>query len=291
MSSWISYPRTDFRPVRDAVPAAAFANIRNPKLRERLLRMFAEHYAALEEATHQPTCYVLSTPRTELLQRWMSKDRYEKPVREHLEACRDLAALLSTPERGALRSDLPGADDWPEDVDLASVPAHERAVITTLLSDAGADAAPAFVSRTVYRADLPDTAVLFRFVGGIIDRDQDGAPLYRTNDPAGGWWGVLFPPQRLPATEAHWRRTYAVRQDWNGDGSYHLVRVGDLSPAARTALREKGVVGEVAAQRSVAAGYILQGGGHQLLVPADLDLLSAVRPGVETFFRSPWNPA
>jgi hypothetical protein len=103
---------------------------------------------------------------------------------------------------------------------------------------------------------LPEGTKLYRVVG-------DGS------NPAGSFWA-----RDLPATEAQWRSDSAVLGQWNGDGGYveYTVPPGGL-PAW---------TGEAAAQPAALPGYVLKGGGDQVVIPPNTITPSAPIP-------TPWS--
>lgn len=105
---------------------------------------------------------------------------------------------------------------------------------------------------------------------------SEGKKIYRVIDgrgafPNGKYW-CTEPP---PSTEAQWRSGYAVKNRWNGDGSYveHTVGEGGLRVWR----------GPTAPQDAALPGWKLPGGAEQLYVPSARSLqTSAPMP-------TPWN--
>ena len=94
---------------------------------------------------------------------------------------------------------------------------------------------------------------------------QDLAPgtkLYRVIDRNDGAKGSFWNTSPPPATEAEWRNSSAVRDDWNGDGGYVTYTVPESGLNAW--------VGPIAPQRLEEApvpGFVLPGGDTQVWVP------------------------
>jgi hypothetical protein len=103
---------------------------------------------------------------------------------------------------------------------------------------------------------LPEGTKLYRIVG-------DGS------NASGSFW-----TRELPATEAEWRSKAAVQGQWNGDGGYveYTVPAGGI-PAW---------TGKAAPQPAALPGYILKGGGDQVVIPPNTITPSEPMP-------TPWN--
>jgi hypothetical protein len=97
----------------------------------------------------------------------------------------------------------------------------------------------------------------------------EGTKLYRMvgegSNPAGAFW-----TREMPATEAQWRSASAVKGEWNGDGGVVEYTVPPGGMPAWT--------GEAATQPAALPGYILKGGGDQVVVPANSIIPSASKP-------------
>lgn len=287
MTSFISYPRTGFAGKTHLVPSAAFANIRDPSLRARLMAMFAEHYEALAKQKKARKDYVISTPARDLLDQW-ARALQSKVSRDELARIEaDFEQLLNTPELGAVAGPLPPLDESLLDTSLVQSTLDDLRAINPSWATA---VEKSFAPETLTRPSFSDDTILFRFIGGTVRGDASGGTVYDTNNPNGGHWAVADSMQQIPAKEGVWRGSFAIRQDWNGDGSYQAVRFGDLSPAMQRMIRENGIVGRAAPQPSVSKDHHLPGGGRQLFVPNVVKILDGVSAGVNTFFRSAWNP-
>lgn len=100
-----------------------------------------------------------------------------------------------------------------------------------------------------------------------------GTRLYRVvgegNNASGSFW-----TRQLPATEAEWRSSAAVQGQWYGDGGYveYIVPAGGM-PAW---------TGNAASQPAALPGYVLNGGGDQVVFPPNNITPSAIMP-------TPWN--
>ena len=101
----------------------------------------------------------------------------------------------------------------------------------------------------------------------------EGTKLYRivgdTSNPSGAFW-----TREMPATEAEWRSAAAVKGEWNGDGGYveYTIPKGGL-PAW---------TGKAAPQPAALPGYVLKGGGDQVVIPVGSATPSSPMP-------TPWN--
>ncbi len=115
-----------------------------------------------------------------------------------------------------------------------------------------------------------------------------GTPVYRVigADPNFGtsrYDGEFWSLEPLPATEAEWRRDYAVLLAWNGDGGY-----------VRHVLEQPVKVwkGPTGPQNSKQTGHVLAGGKMQFWVPIGaINPLEGGKTKCSVTNRTPWNEA
>ena len=121
--------------------------------------------------------------------------------------------------------------------------------------------------------DLPDD-VAKTFGEGVRpwNGDEHVGPIRRVigedSNPRGSFWQSEVPP-----TEADWRAGSAVKNGWNGDGTYVEADPKGL----------KGWIGPAAPQEATGPGMVLPGGGEQIWIPPNTATPSSP-------IATPWNP-
>ena len=99
---------------------------------------------------------------------------------------------------------------------------------------------------------------------------KPGTKIFRiiddSSNPAGGYWA-----ENVPSTRAQWRSDYAVKTDWNTNGSYVEYTVPE-------GLGLKVWQGKAAAQQLHGSSFNLPGGGQQIWMPTNTVTPSVPKP-------------